>query len=173
MLAFVFILEQLIVFNSVLLLILLIVAFGFILMLLIPVQVRRLHDLNLSGHWMWAIILLNFISGRVPEYNVLDFISMGIVIALAIIPSQHKSNRFGADPTANIKGFYEYYSSGMHNKYGAYGLQQTNRSGMSSFHGGYNNFSGSDLFKQTMQRPATHSNSQKPNQNHYSSINQD
>lgn len=127
------------------------------LLVYLPVNIRRLHDLNLSGAW--------FLLAFTPLFIFL-------YIFMLFMPSQHKTNRFGSDPAANIQGFYEYYSNRMHTKYGAYGLQ-SNHTGMSSSHERYNNFSGSNMIKRNMLRPVANSNLQNSNQNHYSSINSD
>lgn len=92
----------------------------FIVIQFVPVQVRRLHDLNLSGHWVWAFVALNFISARMPEFYIISIISLVPYIGLAIIPSQHKTNRFGADPTTDIDDYYQSYMTGKNNLNGVY-----------------------------------------------------
>lgn len=77
-------------------------------LLLIPLNVRRLHDLGLHG--AWAILF----------YLPLVSLAMYVVAAL---PSQHKLNKYGADPVADPHGHFNFYREGMHERFGAYGLQ--------------------------------------------------
>lgn len=103
-----------------LLIILMLGAMLFLIIQIVPVQVRRLHDLNLSGHWVWAFIALNFINSRMSEFNIISIIALIPYIGLAIIPSQHKTNRFGADPTADLDDYYQSYKTGKNNLNGVY-----------------------------------------------------
>lgn len=91
----------------------------FTILVLLPglaVSVRRLHDRNLSGHWVWVWLLLIFLTAvLVPvigrsESKILVGLLAVVFIAEIILPyiifmfpSQHHTNRFGAPP-APISG---------------------------------------------------------------------
>ncbi|UZK68651.1 DUF805 domain-containing protein [Sphingomonas sp. S1-29] len=60
---------------------------------LIAVTVRRLHDLGLSGWWLLAF----FVAGAIPMIDTLAALAQIIVMAL---PGRKADNRFGTDPKA-------------------------------------------------------------------------
>lgn len=64
----------------------------------IPLLIRRLHDRNMSG-W-WALLLL------------LPLIGSLVLLVILVLPSDHKINRFGVDPTQDPAGHFAYYQSG-------------------------------------------------------------
>lgn len=65
----------------------------------LAISVRRLHDLDMSGWW----ILLSLI----------PFVGL-ILIVFYCLPSQHKTNKYGADPTADPQAHYDYYMTKQH-----------------------------------------------------------
>ena len=62
--------------------------------LAIPVSVRRLHDLNLSGWWYLAFFLPSFI----PDAPIRSVASIAMIVLLGGIDGTCGSNRFGPDP---------------------------------------------------------------------------
>lgn len=149
-----FIVENFRIRDEFILLVLLYSLVIFSFTLIIPTQVRRLHDLNMSGYWVWIFIIMNLITNNNPDLFFVDILNIGLHIVLMLIPSQHKTNRFGSDPTADINGFYQYYSRRKHVLYGAYGLTTNHISVSNSFSEEYNSdLAGSQLFKHNMQQP--------------------
>lgn len=66
----------------------------FILAIIIPslaVQVRRLHDRDMSGWWLLLLYTLTLL----PIVGFLAFIA---ILVLAILPGTRGPNRFGPDP---------------------------------------------------------------------------
>ncbi len=57
----------------------------------IAVQVRRLHDRNMSGWWLLGIYILSFIP-------VIGFIASIVLIVILALPGTPGPNRFGPDP---------------------------------------------------------------------------
>lgn len=62
---------------------------------LIAVSVRRLHDLGLSGWWMFAFV----IGGAILAIDTLAALAQIIVMAL---PGRKLANRFGDNPKATL-----------------------------------------------------------------------
>lgn len=73
----------------------------------LSLSVRRLHDLNMSGAWC-----------------LIFFVPFGlfIILIIALFPSKHKTNSYGADPTADFDDFYQYYVNKIHKKFGPHGV---------------------------------------------------
>ena len=67
---------------------------GFVLLL--PVQVRRLHDLNLSGFFVILIVVLSYI----PVINIINSIAWAII--LGFLPGTVGRNNYGADPLGRV-----------------------------------------------------------------------
>lgn len=82
-------------------------------LLFLSLNIRRLHDIGLSGWWMFAYVL--------PLIGGVLF-----VIAM-LLPSQHKVNKYGADPTADIQAHYQYYVMRQDKLNGPFGLNTTNQ----------------------------------------------
>lgn len=76
--------------------------------LTICLNVRRLHDRNLSG-W-WYLLALIPIVGSI------------FMFVVAVLPSVHYTTRFGADPTANPPAHFDFYSKKLYLHFGAFGL---------------------------------------------------
>lgn len=76
--------------------------------LTICLNVRRLHDRNLSG-W-WYLLALIPIVGSI------------FMFVVSVLPSVHYTTRFGADPTANPPAHFDFYSKKLHLCFGAFGL---------------------------------------------------
>lgn len=73
----------------------------------LTLNIRRLHDIGLSGWWLFIT--------AVPMLGGLLFL-----IAM-LLPSQHKTNKFGQDPTVNKQQHYQYYMSKLDRAQGALG----------------------------------------------------
>lgn len=119
------------------------------LLVLIPISIRRLHDINLSGWWL--IVLIPFIFSNVfivilfkhgpflisyETLTTLMQVSAGAYIIPTVIfaiPSQEGTNRYGINPVADPKGHYNYYCSKQYKIYGAYGTQKNFDSGANIF----------------------------------------
>lgn len=70
----------------------------FVLALLIPsiaVQVRRLHDQNISGWWLLGI----YIASAIP---VVGFIASVALLVFMCLPGKRGPNRFGPDPKEDV-----------------------------------------------------------------------
>jgi len=66
---------------------------------LIAVFVKRLHDLNVSGWWMIAMLALPPISKMVGVNSLILFLVPTILLGL--IAGTTGANRFGNDPIAH------------------------------------------------------------------------
>jgi uncharacterized membrane protein YhaH (DUF805 family) len=93
-------------------------ALGWVLMLAsIPVAVKRLHDLNRSGHYLWPIFILDGlltagdiagITGTANEPTAIGWVLVAIYAIYALVLFIHMGfyrgtqghNDFGADPLA-------------------------------------------------------------------------
>ena len=66
---------------------------------MIAVQVRRLHDLGVSGWWYLAYIVAGGIAGQVPDVgeSVNSLVSLGWIVWMCM-PGTKGGNRFGDDP---------------------------------------------------------------------------
>lgn len=66
---------------------------------MIAVQVRRLHDMNISGWWYLAYIVAGVALDAVPDVgsSLNSLLSIGF-IALNCMPGTKGPNRFGEDP---------------------------------------------------------------------------
>lgn len=62
----------------------------------LSLYVRRLHDIGLSGWWMFMVAI--------------PFIGAGVFFVAMLFPSQHKTNKYGEDPTLNPLKHFEFYS---------------------------------------------------------------
>lgn len=67
-------------------------------LLLLNLSIRRMHDLGLSG---WFAILL-----FLPLLTILFML-------ICVLPSQHKSNKYGPDPTSDPEQHFRYYRFGL------------------------------------------------------------
>lgn len=76
-------------------------------LLTLTLIVRRLHDRNMSGAWL----LLYW----VPLVGI-------ILLIINILPSQHKTNKYGSDPSVNMRDHYDYYIKKQHLIYGAFNV---------------------------------------------------
>ena len=63
--------------------------------LAIPVSVRRLHDLNLSGWWYLAVF---FLPRFIPDAPIRSVASIALLLILGGIDGTCGPNRFGPDP---------------------------------------------------------------------------
>lgn len=86
-----------------------IIALGIIILFLYAINliltVRRLHDLNLSGHWCWLLIAMNF-AGAYFEGNemILKFFGVASILCLMILYFKRGTvgiNNYGDDPLEN------------------------------------------------------------------------
>jgi uncharacterized membrane protein YhaH (DUF805 family) len=59
--------------------------------------VKRLHDLNFSGWWLFA---MPFLAWGASTYNgsSLQYAMWSCIAGLAILPGTRGDNRFGSDP---------------------------------------------------------------------------
>jgi uncharacterized membrane protein YhaH (DUF805 family) len=63
--------------------------------LAIPVSVRRLHDLDLSGWWYLAVF---FLPRFIPDAPIRSVASIAMIVLLGGIDGTCGPNRFGPDP---------------------------------------------------------------------------
>ena len=73
---------------------------GFILVTIIPfiaVTIRRLHDVNQSGYWIFAALIAPFsmIILPTPIPNIISLILNLIILVLCLKYGDRKDNRFG------------------------------------------------------------------------------
>ena len=59
--------------------------------------VKRLHDMNLSGWWLFAMPLLSLLASTLNASS-LQFTMWACIFGLGILPGTRGDNRFGADP---------------------------------------------------------------------------
>lgn len=79
--------------------------------------VLRLHDLGLSGHWLWILLGLSLFAGAVQSSfgtdeaaksfagYALGFLSIGVPALLALVPGQNFANSFGPPPETRSVGY--------------------------------------------------------------------
>jgi uncharacterized membrane protein YhaH (DUF805 family) len=67
---------------------------------LTTIYVKRLHDANLSGVWLFALGGVSFFATRmnIDPWNV---IFSTAIVAVGLIPGSRGDNRFGTDPLAH------------------------------------------------------------------------
>jgi uncharacterized membrane protein YhaH (DUF805 family) len=70
---------------------------------LTTIYVKRLHDVNLSGAWLFALGGVSFLATRtnIDPWNI---IFSAAIVAIGLIPGSRGDNRFGADPLAHQRG---------------------------------------------------------------------
>jgi len=59
--------------------------------------VKRLHDMNLSGWWLFAMPLLSWLATTLNA-SPLQFTMWACIVGLGLLPGTHGDNRFGSDP---------------------------------------------------------------------------
>lgn len=69
----------------------------------LTLAVRRLHDRNLSGCWLFLILI--------------PYIGQIALLIIFCLPSQHKTNEYGVDPTRNPRAHFRYYVEGQDDNY--------------------------------------------------------
>jgi uncharacterized membrane protein YhaH (DUF805 family) len=59
--------------------------------------VKRLHDMNLSAWWLFALPLLSLLASTLNA-SPLQYTMWACVVGLGVLPGTRGDNRFGADP---------------------------------------------------------------------------
>ncbi len=59
--------------------------------------VKRLHDMNLSGWWLFAMPLLSWVASTLNASS-LQFTMWACIVGLGVLPGTRGDNRFGSDP---------------------------------------------------------------------------
>ena len=59
--------------------------------------VKRLHDMNMSGWWLFAMPLLSWLASTLNASS-LQFTMWACIVGLGILPGTRGDNRFGSDP---------------------------------------------------------------------------